>query len=61
MKVSIDADSCTGCELCVQTCPDVFDMGDDVAIVKTAEVPAGCEDDVQEAADSCPVECITVA
>jgi ferredoxin len=60
MKVKIDADLCTGCELCVDTCPDVFEMGGDIAVVKKAQVPAGSEDDVKEAADSCPSEAIIV-
>ena len=58
MKVKIDADLCTACELCVDTCPDVFEMADDVAVVTQADVPAELEDDVQEAIDSCPSEAI---
>ena len=32
MIVKIE-DTCTACGLCVDTCPDVFDMGDEMAIV----------------------------
>jgi ferredoxin len=60
MKVKIDADLCTGCELCVDTCPDIFEMGDGIAVVKKVQVPAGLEDDVKESADSCPSEAIIV-
>lgn len=60
MKVKIDADLCTGCELCVDTVPDVFEMGDGIAVVKTAAVPAGLEAEVKEAAESCPSEAIIV-
>lgn len=60
MRVKIDPDLCTACELCVDTCPEVFEMGEDVAVVIKANVPAGLEDDVQEAADSCPSEAIII-
>jgi ferredoxin len=60
MKAVVDADLCTGCELCVDTCPDVFEMEDDVAIVIADPVPGDAEDDTTEAAESCPAEAITV-
>ncbi len=60
MKVKIDADLCTGCELCVDTVPDVFEMGDGVAVVKNAQVPSELEAEVKEAAESCPSEAIIV-
>ena len=59
MIVKIE-DTCTACGLCVDTCPDVFDMGDEMAIVLVDEVPEEFEDDVQQAADECPVEAIIV-
>jgi ferredoxin len=59
MKVRIE-DSCTACELCVDTCPEVFTMGDEMAEVLVGEVPAEFEEAVQEAADDCPVEAIIV-
>ena len=60
MKVSIDNDLCTACGLCVDSVPDVFELGDDVAEVKSADVPENLEDDVQEASDDCPVEAIII-
>lgn len=59
MKVRIE-DTCTACGLCVDTCPDVFEMGEDMAEVKVHEVPEELEDDVQQAADECPAEAIIV-
>jgi ferredoxin len=53
-------DTCTACGLCVDTCPEVFEMGDEMAEVIVDEVPAEHEDDVQQAADECPVEAIIV-
>jgi ferredoxin len=60
MKAVVDEDLCTACELCVDICSDVFEMGDDVAIVKVDTVPADLEDDVREAAESCPAEAISI-
>ena len=60
MKVRIDADLCTGCGLCTDSVPEVFKMGDDVAEVISADVPAAQEKAVKEAADDCPAEAILV-
>jgi len=59
MKVRID-DSCTACGLCVETCPEVFQMGDEIAEVVADEVPPQFEDSAQQAAEECPVEAIEV-
>ena len=59
MIVTIE-DTCTACGLCVDTCPEVFDMGDEIAIVIVEEVPKEYEEAVQQAADECPVEAIIV-
>lgn len=59
MKVRID-DTCTACGLCVESCPDVFEMGDDAAQARMNEVPEELEVAVRQAADECPVEAIIV-
>ena len=59
MKVRIE-DTCTACGLCVDTCPDVFEVGSDIAEVIVDEIPAEFEDAVLQAADECPVEAIIV-
>ena len=59
MKVRVE-DNCTACGLCVDTCPEVFQMGPEMAEVITDEVPPEFEDAVQQAADECPVEAIIV-
>lgn len=61
MKASIDESTCTGCNACVDACPDVFEMGDDnIAKVKGDSVPEGAADACREAAAACPVTCITI-
>lgn len=60
MKVKIDADLCTACELCTDAVPEVFEMGDEVAEVIQADVPAELEDAVEETARDCPVEAIII-
>ncbi len=60
MKVSVDKDECTGCGLCADDCPDVFEMGDEIAEVKVDEVSPELADAAREAAENCPVEAISV-
>ncbi|PKN00622.1 MAG: ferredoxin [Elusimicrobia bacterium HGW-Elusimicrobia-2] len=59
MRVTIDADLCTGCSLCEQTVPEVFEIVDGVAVVKGA-VTVDKEEDVKDAAENCPVDAINI-
>ena len=56
-KVWIE-DGCTACGLCVDVCPEVFDMPDDEAIVKEGADFSAHTDAIKEAAEDCPVEVI---
>ena len=60
MRVIIDEETCIGCGLCAETCPDVFEMKDDKATVKMDEVSDDLADACREAAEECPVEAIQV-
>ena len=60
MKARV-TDECTACSLCVDSVPDVFEMGDDdIARVIVDTIPEELEDDVKQAAEDCPVEAIVV-
>jgi ferredoxin len=56
----VDEDTCTGCELCVSLCPEVFQMEGNVAKAVVDEVPAALHESAREAAESCPVDAITI-
>ena len=60
MKAKVDQNACTGCGLCPDTCPEVFEMDGAVARVKGSSVPAGAEASCREAKEGCPVEAITI-
>ena len=60
MLVSIE-DTCTACGLCCDTCPEVFEMGPDIAVVRTTKVPPQLEDMAQQAVNECPVDAIIVS
>jgi len=76
MKVWIIQEDCTGDGLCEEICPNVFIMRGRNPLAyavqngvvldtpggseQAAVVPQECEDDVSEAAESCPGECIFV-
>ena len=58
MKAVVNQETCIGCTLCVQDCPEVFKMQDDKAIVYVDEVPKEVEETCRKAADDCPVSAI---
>jgi len=60
MKAAVDAETCTGCELCTQTCAEVFTMEGDKAVVSVDPVPAEAVDTCKQAAEECPVEAIKI-
>jgi ferredoxin len=61
MKASIDDSLCTGCGVCADDVPEVFEMNDsDMAIVKVDPIPADLEDATAEAAESCPCGAIVI-
>ncbi len=61
MKVSINKEDCVGCGLCADDCSDVFEMQEDVAIVKAEKVPENLVSAVKEATENCPVDAIIIS
>ena len=61
MKAYVDKDTCIGCELCTQNCPDVFRMDDDgKSVAINDDIPENLQDVAVEARDSCPVSAIDI-
>ena len=56
MPAKVDAETCTGCESCVDSCPlEAIEMKDDVAVIDDDTCT-----DCGACVDACPVEAITV-
>ena len=60
MKAIVDADLCTVCGTCVDVCPEVFQLGETIAEVRTDPVPVEYEETCREACDACPVDAIAI-
>ncbi|KAK4398150.1 Chaperone protein DnaJ [Sesamum angolense] len=55
--VFVDEFSCIGCKNCANVCPDVFAIEEDFGRAR-AYSQSGQPDSVQQAVESCPVDCI---
>ncbi len=60
MKVNVDEEACIGCDLCAQTCPEVFKMEGETAVVVSDPNSEVEEEGAREAADSCPTDAIII-
>ncbi|MGM0688736.1 MAG: ferredoxin [Bacillota bacterium] len=60
MKVSIN-DECTACGICEEICSEVFELGEERAVVKVNPIPEQYEEECREAAEECPSEAIAIS
>ena len=61
MKVFVDKETCIGCGLCASTCPDVFEMQENLAFTLSETVPMGQEECTKQMVMDCPVDAIKTA
>jgi len=54
----VGRDACIGCGTCVAVCPGVFQIKED-GKSDVVDPKGGTEEEIQQAIDSCPVQCIT--
>jgi ferredoxin len=60
MKVIVDLDVCEYHGQCAIAAPDVFELKDESTLVWVAEPDESLRGDVEEAADACPTQAITL-
>jgi ferredoxin len=61
MKATVDKNLCLGCGICVDVCPEVFEMDDDnKAQAKVNPIPPEAEGSCREAAEQCPESAIKI-
>lgn len=58
MRVFIDEEECIACGTCVELCPDVFQMNEEIEKAVVILPEGGPKDCIEEAIESCPVSCI---
>lgn len=58
--VDLDQELCIGCQSCVEICPEVFGFDEDEEKAYVIDPEGGDVDCAEEAAASCPAECITI-
>jgi len=58
MKIKIDKQKCLGCGVCINLCPEVFELKDGKSKIKEEVDLEKNKDCIKEAIDSCPVSAI---
>lgn len=59
MKVMVNQETCIGCGMCIDVCPELFRINDDdKSECDLDKIPPELESKVIEACDVCPVDAI---
>lgn len=58
MVITLDAEKCIGCGVCVQIAPDVFSLDEERGVAKVIRQDGNAA--VEQAVESCPVSCIEI-
>lgn len=56
-RLYIDEEKCIGRGSCEEICPEVFKLEEDIEKAKVIKLEGGPEDLIEEAIETCPVEC----
>ena len=61
MKVRVNQETCIGCGMCIDMCPEVFEYNDaGLSAAKSEEVEDLLSDAATEAQQACPVDAIEI-
>ncbi|MFP3254690.1 MAG: ferredoxin [Hydrogenobaculum sp.] len=60
MKVIVDADTCTGCEVCTDKVPEVFKLKNGIAIVINKNPDESYRELIEESMEECPSNSISI-
>jgi ferredoxin len=56
--VYVSIEDCVGCGACEEMCPEVFKRNEETDKAEVIKSEGGPEDLIEEAVETCPVECI---
>jgi len=59
MKIKVNKQKCLGCGVCINLCPEVFELKDGKSKIKQKANLEKNKDCIKQAIDSCPVQAIS--